>query len=543
MRITLLALLSLLTVDPINAMIPEHKNLLYGYSGRQGVREEMEDKEVAIYPFEGNSKLGFFAVYDGHGGIEAAEYAAIHLHENLLKNIKSSKKVNDKIFIDTFLETEKGIAGANIPEAGTMAVVSLVEGNTAYLAWVGDSRGIIVRGNKVIAATIDHKPKVEEERLKAAGAQISTRGRVIPGGIDSRVRGGLPVSRVLGDKKDKSYLPPNVLLAIPEIVTTKLQKNDLIVLACDGLWDVFKNDEVAAKVNELLKMTDDQLLKKYQKKSPDQNDKYGSPTGRIEEANEDSNDPHLLYVSRGLRDEAIIKKSGDNVSVLVVQYKEEEKPEPVKAPVAEKPPVPEKAPVVAGQKKEPGVWPESKISNLEFIGGGSKGAKMTILRGGKSVGEYTADKDYEKYPLNKQFKQGDIIYIFDKDKKKVGQYIVSGHHPVLDIIIDLKKEVGGIIPLGLNAKATFVRDLKAVNIPKGVTLTIKKEGERDFGPLSLNEGTFNINIILESTDKMIITGISKTPLEYSPTGDHIVLDLYLDGKNNTLGKIPVVSKK
>jgi len=45
-------------------------------------RRTMEDAHVALDCFGGSDKQGYFAIYDGHGGTGAVEYAEKHLHKN-----------------------------------------------------------------------------------------------------------------------------------------------------------------------------------------------------------------------------------------------------------------------------------------------------------------------------------------------------------------------------------------------------------------------------------------------------------------------------
>lgn len=54
----------------------------------KGLRQTMEDEWVvlidAVKDYPGNLRCAHFAIYDGHGGRLAAEYAQKHLHGNVL---------------------------------------------------------------------------------------------------------------------------------------------------------------------------------------------------------------------------------------------------------------------------------------------------------------------------------------------------------------------------------------------------------------------------------------------------------------------------
>lgn len=104
-----------------------------------------------------------------------------------------------------------------------------------------------------IVETIDHKPNSlpERARIEAAGGHVS-------GGRIARVDGHLAVSRGLGDfdfKGDRGLSPAQQKVScIPDIYeASNLQPGSLVLLACDGLWDVVSTDEAAHFVRSRLK--------------------------------------------------------------------------------------------------------------------------------------------------------------------------------------------------------------------------------------------------------------------------------------------------
>lgn len=58
----------------------------------------------------------------------------------------------------------------------------------------------------------------------------------------------LAVSRAIGDAPFKGC----GVIATPEIYNVKCDTADFIVMACDGLWDVLKNEEVVFVVHAVL---------------------------------------------------------------------------------------------------------------------------------------------------------------------------------------------------------------------------------------------------------------------------------------------------
>ena len=99
------------------------------------------------------------------------------------------------------------------------------------------------KGN-AIPLSFDHKPQQqrERERIKKAGGDVTFNGVW-------RVAGILATSRALGDYplKDKK-----LVIADPDILTFDLKDHNpmFLILASDGLWDTFTNDEAVAFIKE-----------------------------------------------------------------------------------------------------------------------------------------------------------------------------------------------------------------------------------------------------------------------------------------------------
>lgn len=78
-----------------------------------------------------------------------------------------------------------------------------------------------------------------------------------------RVNGSLAVSRALGDFEYKNVQgkgPCEQLVSPePEIIEINRQgeKDEFIILACDGIWDVMSNEELCNFVRDRLRLTDD----------------------------------------------------------------------------------------------------------------------------------------------------------------------------------------------------------------------------------------------------------------------------------------------
>eukprot|EP00667_Euglena_gracilis_P007627 EG_transcript_7695 len=200
----------------------------------------------------------FYGIYDGHGGKRAATFAASHLHLSVREKLQllSSEEFENSAAVkhclrDAFHETEaEWAARAKARQMcdGSTAVTALVVGDRLFVSNLGDSRLIICgEGGSVRFATRDHKPDLpsEEKRIRAAGGFVKKMFGV------ARVNGDLALSRAFGDIEYKEVRPGKgpIVSPEPDITEYHLSPDDrFMVLACDGLWDVYSNGKVGELV-------------------------------------------------------------------------------------------------------------------------------------------------------------------------------------------------------------------------------------------------------------------------------------------------------
>ena len=125
--------------------------------------------------------------------------------------------------------------------------MALLANNELIVANVGDSRGVMCdRQGRTIPLSYDHKPHLSQERkrIKKAGGFITFNGVW-------RVAGVLATSRAIGDfpLKDRNFL-----IADPDIQIFNLGdiQPQFLILATDGLWDAFSNEEAVMYIKERL---------------------------------------------------------------------------------------------------------------------------------------------------------------------------------------------------------------------------------------------------------------------------------------------------
>uniref|UniRef100_A0A8C1TMD0 Protein phosphatase 1L n=1 Tax=Cyprinus carpio TaxID=7962 RepID=A0A8C1TMD0_CYPCA len=199
-----------------------------------------------------NDRLGGLDVLDA-----AADYVKAHLPEALKQQLqayerekKDSPLSYPSILEQRILAVDRDMVdkfSATHDEAGTTCLIALLSDRELTVANVGDSRGVLCdKDGNAVALSHDHKPYQlkERKRIKRAGGFISFNG-------SWRVQGILAMSRSLGDYPLKNL---NVVIPDPDILTFDLDKlqPEFMILASDGLWDAFSNEEAVRFVRERL---------------------------------------------------------------------------------------------------------------------------------------------------------------------------------------------------------------------------------------------------------------------------------------------------
>ncbi|KAI9500749.1 phosphatase 2C-like domain-containing protein [Coemansia spiralis] len=142
-----------------------------------------------------------------------------------------------------FVEADRRLATDVKTHSGCTAVVAFLQVKEVakedgtkferilFCANVGDARAVLSRGGAAARLTYDHKgdDTHEIERIFESGGYV----------FNGRVNGVLAVTRALGDSSLKQFVIGN-----PFTTETKIKDDDdLLILACDGLWDVCTDQE------------------------------------------------------------------------------------------------------------------------------------------------------------------------------------------------------------------------------------------------------------------------------------------------------------
>jgi serine/threonine protein phosphatase PrpC len=213
----------------------------YAVLSVKGPHHENEDRYVVemVKPKNQNNydnkNMSYYAVYDGHGGNYVVDYIKEHLHKNILSEIERNftKMSEEETYSSSDSQLVDGVGESEIKEeeesviyamrqgfkltdekvidacrkandwSGSCVCATLIRGNVLYLANLGDSTAVIFQFgdrpgtiSQSVVLSKTHKPKMEEERIDAAGGWVSADGYIL---------GVLSCSRALGDREMKHY--------------------------------------------------------------------------------------------------------------------------------------------------------------------------------------------------------------------------------------------------------------------------------------------------------------------------------------------------
>ncbi|XP_047451038.1 protein phosphatase, Mg2+/Mn2+ dependent, 1Da [Mugil cephalus] len=227
--------------------------------------------------------VAFFAVFDGHGGREAAQFAREYLWEFMKKQrgfwsdcdrevcsaIRKGFVACHHAMWKKLPEWPKTLTG--LPStSGTTASVVVLRGNRMYVAHVGDSAVVLgvqddpsVPFIRAVEVTQDHKPELprERERIEGLGGSVikksgvnrvvwkrprlSHNGPVRRSTVIDQIP-FLAVARALGDLWSYDFYSGEFVVS-PEPDTSVLildpRKHRYIILASDGLWNMVPPQE------------------------------------------------------------------------------------------------------------------------------------------------------------------------------------------------------------------------------------------------------------------------------------------------------------
>ncbi|VDO67718.1 unnamed protein product [Heligmosomoides polygyrus] len=239
----------------------EGNGLRYAMASMQGWRVDMEDAhvvEVSMADRDPYKDWSFFAVFDGHAGNIAADDAA----ENIMRTLMETpqfEKVTDELKqnggvlceksiilledgikagflkLDENIRTRLDSVSRSDDRSGSTAVCAMITPTHIIIANLGDSRAVVSRKDEGSFGTEDHK--------------VSD-----PFWLCFRALGDFEYKNVPGLEPNKQLVSPE-----PDVYVLERQKDkdEFLVVACDGIYDVMENEELCRFVESRLHVCDD----------------------------------------------------------------------------------------------------------------------------------------------------------------------------------------------------------------------------------------------------------------------------------------------
>jgi len=230
------------------------------FHSERGKRPRQEDAVTVIMDLSdlGDSlerpylyqKFAYFGIYDGHSGGMCSKLLQHRLHTKFSQN---PHFFNDqqKAAIESCLATDEEVCAelrGKDDESGSTALFLVIDGRSKKftVSNVGDCRCVLSRGGTAINLSKDHRVsrKEERERVEKSGGIIKS----------DRLNGVLAVTRSFGDTAHKmSSGADAALTALPELRTEIItERDELVLLATDGLWDVMDSQNAINMVRKSL---------------------------------------------------------------------------------------------------------------------------------------------------------------------------------------------------------------------------------------------------------------------------------------------------
>ena len=281
-----------------------------GTASMRGFRAQMEDGSavlLSLTPTTSN-KYRFCGVFDGHA---SSKKAATYLEEHLPRKIgeqQQNRWMSRKGIENACSQVDKEILRSNFSDAGSTAVFCVLHNSNTLsgsvrvsIGSVGDSQAMIMHSDfsKPPSVPLEHeihRPHLmesEKDRIRKAGGFVA----------NNRVDGELAVSRAFGDSRFKRDISRTMneqkVIAVPAVADNmSLLRGDILLLACDGLFDVMTPNVIDTFIRGTL------LSELVRQRNEDKS------LWNISET--------LSEVAGKLLDEAILRGSRDNMTVMLI---------------------------------------------------------------------------------------------------------------------------------------------------------------------------------------------------------------------------------
>lgn len=245
-------------------------NVRSGSYAEIGPRVSMDDEHICIddlgahlgFVFKCPIPSAFYAVFDGHGGPDAAAFVKRNAMRLFFEDADMLQSYDaDAFFLQkledshrrAFLRADLALADEQTVSSscGTTALTALVLGRHLLVANAGDCRAVLCRRGVAVEMSNDHRPSYlpEQRRVEELGGFID----------DGYLNGYLSVTRALGDWDLKFPLgAASPLTAEPDVrLVTLTEDDEFLIIGCDGIWDVMSSQVAVSLVRRGLRRHDD----------------------------------------------------------------------------------------------------------------------------------------------------------------------------------------------------------------------------------------------------------------------------------------------
>lgn len=197
---------------------------------------------------------GFFIIADGVGGSNAGEIAsnkavetaALFIEHQSFDAVDSEDKVSEYLQLCVESVNRYIVSLAQNNEAyrgmGTTMIVSIIFEGKAYLAHLGDSRGYLIRGDKIVQITDDH----------TVPAELYREGKISCDEVKNHPHRHM-ITKAIGMLDEIKA----------DIYKIELEEEDMIILCTDGLYGEVSQKELHKVFTNSPKMQDacDELVR------------------------------------------------------------------------------------------------------------------------------------------------------------------------------------------------------------------------------------------------------------------------------------------
>jgi len=232
--------------DPVAPMLTSSQpvRIHSGFASNTGMVRDVDEDSILAVQYttlcEGlpSVSVGFFAVCDGIGGADAGEVAsriAVQaLGERILKQVVLVMAEGETLLPERVVEVMRSAveyANQNILayrhqenlDMGSTLSCALIIGQNVWIANVGDSRTYILHAGQLRQISRDH----------SLVAGLLAAGMIEADEVFTHPQRNI-ILRSLGDKVNVSV----------DIFTETVEPGDLILICCDGLWEMVRPPEI-----------------------------------------------------------------------------------------------------------------------------------------------------------------------------------------------------------------------------------------------------------------------------------------------------------